>query len=114
MVSVQGGVRLTEWTRQEPPRERESRAQLVPARKQAIAELAAGFVDDGMVVFLDAGSTCQSVVPHLAGRQNLTVVTNDFHVVSNLFAYPEVETIHTGGFVDQSSASSCGLSPPTW
>jgi DeoR/GlpR family transcriptional regulator of sugar metabolism len=89
-------------------RVREYRAQLELPRKQAIAELAAQFVDDGMVVFLDAGTTCQSVVPHLSARRNVTVVTNDFYVVTSLFAYPNIETIHTGGVVDASSASSCG------
>ncbi|MBT2565246.1 DeoR/GlpR transcriptional regulator [Arthrobacter sp. ISL-85] len=54
VVSVHGGVRLADWTSQEPPRERESRGQLLPAREQAIAGLASGFVEDGMVVFLDA------------------------------------------------------------
>jgi DeoR/GlpR family transcriptional regulator of sugar metabolism len=29
-------------------------------------------------------------------------------VVTSLFAYPNIETIHTGGIVDPSSASSCG------
>jgi DeoR/GlpR family transcriptional regulator of sugar metabolism len=108
VISVQGGVRLADWTSQEPPREREFRAQLELPRKQAIAELAAGSVEDGMVVFLDAGTTCQSVVPYLSGRQGITVVTNDFYVVTSLFAYPHIETIHTGGAVDVSSASSCG------
>ncbi|WP_427017609.1 DeoR/GlpR family DNA-binding transcription regulator [Pseudarthrobacter sp. P1] len=108
VVSVPGGVRLANWTSQEPPRERESRAQLELPRKQAIAEVAARFVEDGMVVFLDAGTTCQSVVPYISGRKNITVVTTDFYVVTSLFAYPEVETIHTGGVVDVSSASSCG------
>lgn len=108
VVSVPGGVRLADWTSQEPPREREFRAQLELPRKQAIAELAAQFVEDGMVVFLDAGTTCQSVVPYLGGRKNITVVTNDFYVVTSLFAFPNVETIHTGGLVDPSSASSCG------
>ena len=61
-----------------------------------------------MVVFLDAGTTCQSVVPYLGGRKNITVVTNDFYVVTSLFAYPNIETIHTGGVVDPSSASSSG------
>jgi DeoR/GlpR family transcriptional regulator of sugar metabolism len=108
VVSVQGGVRLADWTSQEPPREREFRAQLELPRKQAIAELAAEFVEDDMVVFLDAGTTCQSVVPYLGGRKNITVVTNDFYVVTSLFAYPNIETFHTGGVVDPSSASSCG------
>ncbi len=108
VVSVQGGVRLADWTSQEPPREREFRAQLELPRKQAIAELAAKFVEDGMVIFLDAGTTCQSVVPYLSDRKDITVVTNDFYVVTSLFAYPNIETIHTGGLVDPSSASSCG------
>ena len=108
VVSVQGGVRLADWTSQEPPREREFRAQLELPRKQAIAELASQFVEDEMVLFLDAGTTCQSVVPFLGQRKNLTVVTNDFYVVTSLFAYPNIETIHTGGLVDPSSASSCG------
>jgi len=108
VLSVQGGVRLAERTSQEPPRERESRAQLELPRKKAIAELASQFVEDDMVLFLDAGTTCQSVVPYLGARKNITVVTNDFYVVTSLFAYPNVETIHTGGVVDASSASSSG------
>lgn len=108
VVSVQGGVRLMEWASREPPRERGSRAELEIPRKRAIGELAAGFVEDDMVIFLDAGTTCQSVVPHLAARKNLTVVTNDFLIVTSLFDYPNIETIHTGGLVDVSSGSSSG------
>jgi DeoR/GlpR family transcriptional regulator of sugar metabolism len=47
-------------------------------------------------------------VPYLSERKNLTVVTNDFYVVTSLFAHPHVEAIHTGGAVDPSSASSAG------
>jgi len=108
VVSIQGGVRLTEWTGTEPPRERGSRAALELPRKRAIAELAAAHVKDDMVVFLDAGTTCEAVVPFLATRRGLTVVTNDFFVVTTLFEYPGIQTIHTGGSVDISSASSSG------
>ena len=66
-----------------------------------------------MVVFLDAGTTCQSAVPYLGGRKDLTVVTNDFYAVTSLFAYRNIETIHTGGVVDPSSGSSSGRSPRT-
>jgi DeoR/GlpR family transcriptional regulator of sugar metabolism len=108
VVSVQGGVRLSEWTGTEPPRERGSRAVLELPRKRAIAELAAELVHDDMVVFLDAGTTCEAVVPFLATRRGLTVVTNDFFVVTTLFDYPGIETSHTGGAVDVSSGSSSG------
>ncbi|WP_406453160.1 hypothetical protein OH768_12865 [Streptomyces sp. NBC_01622] len=67
-----------------PPHERASRAALEMPRKQAIAGRAAELVEDGMVVFLDAGTTCQSVVPFLTGRKDLTVVTNHFHAVPAL------------------------------
>ncbi|MFC9354023.1 DeoR/GlpR family DNA-binding transcription regulator [Arthrobacter sp. NPDC057013] len=108
VVSVQGGVRLAEWTGQALPRQREFRAQLELPRKQAIAQLAARVIEDDMVVFLDAGTTCQSVVAHLGARKNLTVVTNNFHVVTSLFTHPHIQVIHTGGAVDPSSGSSEG------
>jgi DeoR/GlpR family transcriptional regulator of sugar metabolism len=61
-----------------------------------------------MVVYIDAGTTCQSLVPFLVGRTDLTVVTNDFYVVTSLFGHPNVQVIHTGGVVDAVSASSSG------
>jgi DeoR/GlpR family transcriptional regulator of sugar metabolism len=108
VVSVQGGVRLSERSGSEPPRERASRAGLELPRKRAIAELAAGLIEDDMVLFLDAGTTCEAVVPFLTDRRNLTVVTNDFLVVTTLLDHPGIETIHTGGVVDVSSGSSSG------
>jgi len=108
VVSVQGGVRLADWTSHPPPRERASRASLELPRKQAIAEVASQLIEDDMTVFLDAGTTCQSIVPFLAGHGELTVVTNDFHTVVALFEYPAIQVIHTGGEIDASSGSSSG------
>lgn len=108
VISVQGGVRLADWTGRRPPRERASRAALEMPRKQAIAHRAAELVADGMTIFLDAGTTCQSVVPHLATHRDLTVVTNDFHTVVALFELPDIDVVHTGGAVDVSSGSSSG------
>lgn len=108
VVSVQGGVRLAERTDPSSPKELESRAQPELPRKQAIAQLAARHIEDDMVVFLDAGTTCLSVVPHLATRKNLTVVTNNFYVVTSLFIHPHIEVIHAGGAVDPSNGSSEG------
>ncbi|MFF1882253.1 DeoR/GlpR family DNA-binding transcription regulator [Pseudarthrobacter sp. NPDC058196] len=78
VLSVQGGVRLAERTGHASPKKLESRAQPELPLKQAIAQLAARHIEDGMVVFLDAGTTCLSVAPHLGARKNLTVVTNNF------------------------------------
>ncbi|MBT2565235.1 DeoR/GlpR transcriptional regulator [Arthrobacter sp. ISL-85] len=88
--SVPGGLRLSEWTGRAPPRTRKSKAQLELPRKhkQAIAELAARLIQDDMMIFQNAGTTCQSVVPHLGARKNLTVLTNNFYVVTSLFTHP--------------------------
>lgn len=107
VVSVQGGVRLAERAGHAPPRERSTRAALEIPRKQAIAERAASLVADDMVVYLDAGTTCQSVVPFLAARSGLTVVTNDLHAALALFGQP-VHIVHTGGEVDPASAAGGG------
>jgi len=56
----------------------------------------------------DAGTTCQAIAALLAGKRDLTVVTNDFYVVTSLLDRPEIQTIHTGGVVDVSSGSSSG------
>lgn len=108
VVSVQGGVRLTERAGTETPRERTSRAVLELPRKKAIAGEAAALVVDDSVVFLDAGTTCEALVPHLALRSGVTVVTNDFFAIATLRDYPSIQTIHTGGTVDAASGSATG------
>ncbi|MCM3847163.1 DeoR/GlpR family DNA-binding transcription regulator [Pseudonocardia sp. DR1-2] len=107
VVAVQGGVRLAEEPGR-PPRARAGRAALELPRKRAIAEHAASLVDDGMVVFLDAGTTCESVVAHLAGRSGVTVVTNDFGTVRALHGLSGIDAVHTGGAVDPDSDSASG------
>ncbi|MEU2246653.1 DeoR/GlpR family DNA-binding transcription regulator [Streptomyces sp. NPDC019224] len=108
VVSVQGGVRLADWAGGAPPRERSSRAALEMPRKQSVARTALSLVEDGSVLYLDAGTTCQEVVPLLAARTDLTVVTNDFHAALGLMALPSVHAIHTGGETDADSGSSSG------
>lgn len=43
--------------------------------KQKIARYAAGLVEDGDCIYLDAGSTTYGMIPHLRGK-NITVITN--------------------------------------
>lgn len=61
-----------------------------------------------MVVFLDAGILGELVVPFLAARKGITVVTNSYYVAAALFDYPQIETLHTGGTIDVDSRSSSG------
>ncbi|HEY8719253.1 DeoR/GlpR family DNA-binding transcription regulator [Pengzhenrongella sp.] len=45
--------------------------------KRRIGELAASLIEDGQTILLNGGTTTLAVLPHLAGRRNLTVVTNN-------------------------------------
>ena len=109
VVAVQGGVRLArECLAPSRRAERSSRSKLSLPRKRAMGGLAAALVEDGMVVFLDAGIMCELVVPFLAAHKGITVVTNSYYVAAALFDYPQIETIHTGGTIDVDSRSSSG------
>jgi DeoR family fructose operon transcriptional repressor len=47
------------------------------AAKNRIGELAATLVEDGQTILLNGGTTPLAVLPHLAQRRNLTLVTNN-------------------------------------
>lgn len=50
--------------------------------KQAIGKAAAELVHDDDVLFCDSGSTTLEFIRALAGRRNLTIITNDFLIAS--------------------------------
>lgn len=104
---VSGGARLASGQR--PPEARGERAVLETDQKRAIAAAAAELVEDGMAIYLDAGTTCEEIARSLRGRSRLTVVTSDFSAAMALMANPGVRTIHTGGEIDPASGSSAGL-----
>lgn len=106
VFSVPGGVRIANQLHSEPSFQTKSLVDQ-PA-KRAMAEAAARLVQDGMTLYLDAGTTLLAMVPHLIERSELTVVTNDFGVVEQLFPVPEVTVIHVGGQVEPDNRSSVG------
>lgn len=94
VVSVSGGVRLSEALRQELAYC--EKAQLHHRHKREIGKYAAGLVEDGQVVYLDAGTTTFEIARSLAERFNLTVVTNDFSIIQHLMNRPQLSLFHTG------------------
>jgi DeoR/GlpR family transcriptional regulator of sugar metabolism len=76
----------------------EERLGVHDAEKQRIAQAAAGFIDEGDVIFLDGGSTTAFLAPYLLQR-SLHVVTNAMSLATRLkAAWPNVEVILTGGY----------------
>nr|MBO1353965.1 DeoR/GlpR transcriptional regulator [Enterococcus sp. DIV0212c] len=74
--------------------------------KQAIASLAAQFVYDDDVIYLDAGSTTLEMLPFLAGK-NITVVTNSVHHAAKLGDL-NINTVILGGSLKLSTKAIIG------
>lgn len=64
--------------------------------KAKIAQKAAQLVKDGDVIFLDASTTCYVLIPFLAAKRNLTVITNGVKALTALAEYG-IHTVSTGG-----------------
>jgi DeoR/GlpR family transcriptional regulator of sugar metabolism len=67
------------------------------AEKTAIADLAAGLVEEGEAVVVGAGTTTQELARRLARVPGLTVVTNSLLVAQALAHANRVEVVMTGG-----------------
>jgi len=65
--------------------------------KEAIAQKAIEFINDGDTIILDSGSTVSEIAKLLAGYKNLTVITNALNIALILGADPEINLILTGG-----------------
>lgn len=77
--------------------------------KMAIGEYAASLINDGESIILDCGSTTLQIVPNLANKRALTLMTNSMHIVN---ATDHLEAEHTvvlsGGTYRRKSASFHG------
>jgi len=78
------------------------------AAKQAIGRLAAALVGDGMSVFLDSGSTTMRILPHLAEKRNVTVITHSLTALCEAAKYPDLHVIALGGLYNPSTSSFVG------
>lgn len=102
---VHGGATLFEAT--EPALNQ--RSQENAAGKAAIGRAAAGLVDDGMVVFLDSGTTTLAVAHALTGRQNLTICTTSLTIALLMCRQPNVRVHMLGGEIDPAEEAAVGI-----
>lgn len=75
--------------------------------KVLIAEKAIHLIQDNDVVFLDASTSCYYLIPFLASKRNITVVTNGVKALSKLAEY-DIHTISTGGVLVNSCLALVG------
>ncbi|WP_378949117.1 DeoR family transcriptional regulator [Paracoccus sp. R86501] len=106
VTSVTGGVRLSRRLAQELPHLQ--KAELNTGAKHAVGKAAAELVRDGMVVYVDAGTTMLELARQIGDRRGLTVVTNDFVVCAWLSTHSDCTLYHSGGLVERANQSCVG------
>ncbi|MEU6920576.1 MULTISPECIES: DeoR/GlpR family DNA-binding transcription regulator [unclassified Streptomyces] len=84
------------------------KSHLATAEKTAIADLAAGLVDEGEAIVVGAGTTTQELARRLARIPGLTVVTNSLLVAQALAHANRVEVVMTGGTLRGSNYALVG------
>ena len=65
--------------------------------KKKIAAVAAALVNDGEVIYIDSGTTTMHLLPHLAEKNFLTIVTASVYVLEFATRYSNLNVIATGG-----------------
>lgn len=75
--------------------------------KAIIAQKTINLICDNDVIFLDASTSCYYLIPYLASKRNLTVITNGVKALSKLAEY-DIKTISTGGTLVNSCLALVG------
>lgn len=101
-----GGAIAVGNTLYEPPYA--ERAVLRQMEKRAIAEAAAGLVQDGETLLLDAGTTCHEIAMLLKGFRRLTIVTNSLASAQALTENDGLEVVLIGGTLQPRRRATLG------
>ena len=65
--------------------------------KKKIAAAAAACINEGDVIYIDSGTTTMHMIPHLAAKNFLTVVTASVYVLELASQYSNLNVVATGG-----------------
>lgn len=76
--------------------------------KNTIGRLAATLVHDDATIFLDSGTTTPCIVPYLALKSNITIVTNNLRVLCMAEKYPTLHLLSLGGYFHSATSSFIG------
>jgi DeoR/GlpR family transcriptional regulator of sugar metabolism len=104
---VHGGVVLVENT-PSPESPALVRSADMAAEKRRIGECAASLVHDGETIIITGGTTTEAMLPLLADKQNLNVITNVISHAYYLAKYSHITVIVLGGWLRHSEYSLLG------
>ncbi|BFT73975.1 MULTISPECIES: DeoR/GlpR family DNA-binding transcription regulator [Paenibacillus] len=102
-----GGVTIDQWTHNEPSFNERVVQQF--DQKDRIGKMAASMVEDGEHIIIDSGTTTLHIAKNLVQRSNITVVTNDMNIATELRDAPGIKVIVTGGDLYPSSYMLNGM-----
>lgn len=75
------------------------------SEKQHIGALAARFVRENDVIFIDSGTTALNIIPYISHLHDVTILTNNLHAIHCCMEYPQLNTIAFGGQLNTKTAS---------
>ncbi|MCI1248379.1 MAG: DeoR/GlpR family DNA-binding transcription regulator [Megasphaera sp.] len=109
---VYGGITLKEISTSspEPFNLRESKHF---AEKKKVARIAASFVNDDDIIYIDSGTTTMHMLPYLVNKKNITIITASINVINSAIAYEgtkKFDLITTGGSLYYPSLAFIGPS----
>lgn len=84
------------------------RATTFTEEKRQIGKTAAEFIRNGDTFFLDSSSTAAHIVPYLAEKTGLKIVTNGVKILALLAARGDFDVFSTGGKLRENSLSLAG------
>lgn len=100
-----GGAVLAERTNEDLSYAK--RSSINGEAKAKIAVKAAGLIQDGDTVMVDASTTCYALLQELRGTKDITIITNSTRLVND-FSSSGVTIISTGGTLRKNSCALVG------
>lgn len=92
-----------------PPNQTEQKQEKVSNRKKLIGQAASALLQDHQRIVIDSGSTTQTLLPFLAQKQNLVLMTNSLNVANYVTEQRiNLRLLLTGGTWDSDSSSLQG------
>ena len=86
----------------------EARRSIAASEKQAIGKAAASLISDNSSLFINIGTTTESVGEALIDHRELMVITNNINVANRLRLFPSIEVVIAGGVVRGSDGGIVG------
>ncbi|MBL7106168.1 MAG: DeoR/GlpR transcriptional regulator [Phycisphaerae bacterium] len=65
--------------------------------KKIIGKLASELIEDGDILYFEAGTTCYEILPYLDGYKDLTIIVNSLYLMSGLHEMANHKVIIIGG-----------------